>query len=283
MEKENEILKSLLENKRIRDFVLENNLSKEYLLTQIPFLMLFNSEIKKCDECMGKTKCKQDETNLIPTLKLYNKKIDMKYKKCPYKTILDDNYCEFLYVEDPERLINMDLYFTDSRVEIFNYINEYMEAYKNKVYKKGLYIHGKFGVGKTFILLQVARLFSDLKKKVIFTYYPDFVRKVKSSIGTYELEDIVRRLKYCSVLFLDDFGAEVNSSFVRDEVLGPILQYRSQNNLPVFISSNLDIQSLYNHFSETRTDINNINASRIIERIRLLCKDVELNDKNYRK
>ena len=82
---------------------------------------------------------------------------------------------------------------------------------------------------------------------------------------------------------LDDFGAELNSSFIRDEFLGPILQYRMMAGLPVFMTSNYDIKSLTAHLSETKDETNVIKASRIIERIAYMMKIVKLNDENHRK
>lgn len=283
MEKHIKYLKPLLDNKEIRDFILENNLDQEFLLPQLPYLMIFNEESKKCSECLGKNKCSQDLENSKPYLELYNNKVVVKYRRCPYKNLIDDRYCEFLFATDVEKILNMDLTINKERASILNYISDFFESYSKGVTKKGLYICGKFGVGKTFIMLHLVKLFTELKKKVVFTYYPDFIRKAKSSLSNSTLEDMVTKLKSCDVLFLDDFGAEVNTSFIRDEVLGPILEYRSQNKLPVFITSNYNIQELHQHFTETRTDVNSINSSRIIERIRLLCEVYELKDQNYRK
>ena len=42
--------------------------------------------------------------------------------------------------------------------------------------------------------------------KVIFAYYPDLVRKIKSLIGKTEFEEIIDELKNIEVLILDDFG-----------------------------------------------------------------------------
>ena len=36
------------------------------------------------------------------------------------------------------------------------------------------------------------------------------------------------------VLILDDIGSEMNTQWVRDEVLGPILQFRMLEELPTF-------------------------------------------------
>ena len=81
---------------------------------------------------------------------------------------------------------------------------------------------------------------------------------------------------------LDDVGAESNSAFIRDEVLGPILQYRLHENLPVCMTSNFSILELQNHFSATRDQIDLIKSARICERLRYLMSEVKLSDKNYR-
>lgn len=46
------------------------------------------------------------------------------------------------------------------------------------------------------------------------------------------------------VLVLDDIGAEQHSPWVRDDVLQVILQYRMQENLPTFFTSNLSFDDL---------------------------------------
>ncbi len=64
-----------------------------------------------------------------------------------------------------------------------------------------------------------------------------------NSIG--EKIDAVKRVQ---VLMLDDIGAEAMSSFVRDDVLGAILQFRMLENLPTFFTSNFDFKQLEHHF-----------------------------------
>lgn len=43
---------------------------------------------------------------------------------------------------------------------------------------------------------------------------------------------------------IDDIGADSLSSWLRDDVLGVILQYRMQEELPTFFSSNLSLTQL---------------------------------------
>ena len=80
----------------------------------------------------------------------------------------------------------------------------------------------------------------------------------------------------------DDFGAESCSAFVRDEILGPILQERMNNHLPTFMTSNLDDDNLIDHLSETSKSTDVLRSTRIRARMQALMNFVELTGKNYR-
>ena len=47
-------------------------------------------------------------------------------------------------------------------------------------------------------------------------------------------------IKLAEVLVLDDIGAEQSTPWVRDEILQVILQYRMQEDLPIFFTSNFE-------------------------------------------
>jgi primosomal protein DnaI len=127
-----------------------------------------------------------------------------------------------------------------------------------------------------------ANKFAENGKKVVFAYYPDLIRQIKSSISTGGLESTVDILKEADVLFLDDFGGETTTAFIRDEVLGAVLQDRMENKKLTFMTSNLDPAMLHNHLAETSKDVDELKASRIEERIRVLMEFVEINDIDYR-
>ena len=84
------------------------------------------------------------------------------------------------------------------------------------------------------------------------------------------------------VLLIDDIGAENNSAWARDEVLGTILQYRMDNDLTTFFTSNFTIEELENVLSETSKGTDEIKARRIIERIKYLTIEEKLISKNKR-
>ena len=118
--------------------------------------------------------------------------------------------------------------------------------------------------------------------KVAMIYYPEFLRILKSSFKT-DFDEEYDYARKADLLLLDDIGAENITSWSRDEILGPILQYRMDNNLPTFFTSNLNINELEIHLSESKNDVDKLKAKRIIERIKYLTEDLTLISENKRK
>ena len=81
---------------------------------------------------------------------------------------------------------------------------------------------------------------------------------------------------------IDDIGAENVSAWGRDEILGTLLQYRMNENLPTFFTSNLNIDELESHLAVTKDNNDKVKARRIIERIKYLTYDIEIIGKNRR-
>ena len=71
-------------------------------------------------------------------------------------------------------------------------------------------------------------------------------------------------------------------SSIEDEVLGPILQYRMEEDLPTFFTSNLTIDELESSLALTSNGVEKIKAKRITERIKQLTTSLELISKNRR-
>ena len=152
---------------------------------------------------------------------------------------------------------------------IYNKFVNFITKYKNGDTVKGMYLWGKYSVGKTYCLSALANELMKNSVDVIIAYYPDLVREFKSRISTNTLEEVVSKLKQIDVLMLDDIGAENNSPWVRDEILGPIIQFRLLDEKPTFFSSNLSYKDLSeSHFSNTKTKVGTIRGYRIGVRIK---------------
>ena len=96
------------------------------------------------------------------------------------------------------------------------------------------------------------------------------------------VEDKVNYLKNVDILLIDDIGAENVTAWGRDEILGTILQYRMNNKLSTFFTSNLTLEELEVHLSLSKNSEDKVKARRIIERIKELTEDLELVSINRR-
>ena len=277
-----------LKNSEFKEIVNNINLKNEKLYSYTSRLIECSDEFKNCKNCKGLEECKNCVKGYKLTPEVINEKVDFSYTKCLYQEKYDEinKYKENIYLfEIPKKVREAslkDLYKNDkSRVEFMKYVKKFVEDFKDHKNPKGIYLHGSYGSGKTYL---IAALFNELAKKNIkstIVYVPDFIRVLKSSFDDYE--DIYETVKRTPLLLLDDIGAEYLTPWVRDEILGTILQYRMDEDLPTFFTSNLDIKELENHFSNTSSGKEEIKGRRIIERIKDLTNDFELIAESNRK
>ena len=90
-------------------------------------------------------------------------------------------------------------------------------------------------------------------------------------------------IKKVELLLIDDIGAETATAWSRDEILGNILQYRMQQHLPTFFTSNFNLEQLEEHFSLVGKIDEKVKARRIMERIKQLTINMEMISENRRK
>ena len=176
-----------------------------------------------------------------------------------------------------------DIYTNDkNRITLIKWITKFIKDYKKGIAFKGLYLSGNFGSGKSYI---ISAMINELVKDgytAALVYYPEFLRILKSSFKT-DFDEQFDYARKVDILLLDDIGAENLTSWSRDEILGPILQYRMDNKLTTFFTSNLSLEELEVHLSEGKESVDKLKAKRIIERINYLTEEIKLVSENYRK
>ena len=171
-----------------------------------------------------------------------------------------------------------------NRFPVIKWIKEFLDNYEKGKDVKGLYLNGNFGCGKTYLLSAMLNELAKKGKKVAIIYYPEFLRSLKSTFGdNEEYTTLFNKIKKAELLLLDDIGAETVTEWGRDEVLGTILQYRMEENLPTFFTSNLTVEELSQHLSTTSREVDLVKAKRIIERIKQLTDDITMISVNLRK
>lgn len=169
----------------------------------------------------------------------------------------------------------------ENRVEVMLAIADFVKRFEEK--PKGLYIYGNFGIGKSYLMAYLANLLSKTHlQSTTMLHYPTFVVDIKNAIKDGAVKERIDEIKMAQVLVLDDIGAEQHSPWVRDDVLQVILQYRMQENLPTFFTSNFSFEDLERHFASGKSGDETWQAKRVMERIRYLARDLHLKGKNRR-
>ena len=168
------------------------------------------------------------------------------------------------------------------RVEVFQDLVNFVADYPQNG-QKGLYLYGDMGVGKSFILAAMARELAENKGvSTTFLHFPSFAIDVKNAINTGTVKEEIDAVKKAELLILDDIGAEQSTSWIRDEVLQVILQYRMLEELPTFFTSNYSFADLERKLGSVKGSDESWQAKRVMERIRFLAKEVHLQGENRR-
>ena len=276
-----------LKDKKFLSLVNKFKLSEEVGMKYTSKLEHVVNNLKNCEKCKGLIECKNDVSGCVYYPKKNGELLDFNYVSCKYKNEYDKvtKKNKSTTYGLSEELTNASMGEIDvkdaKRVELIKWLEHFEKEYPKE--KKGLFLHGSFGSGKTYL---IAALLNELAKrnyKVVMMYYPEMLNKLKSTFDNNEsFIEIFTSIKTSDLLLIDDIGAESVSEWSRDEILGSILQYRMENNLTTFLTSNLNINELEVHLSITKNSTDKVKARRIIERIKQLTTDLELISKNRR-
>lgn len=240
-------------------------------------------ELKNCSRCRGLSYCKNAVKGHIYFPNVTKDFIEFSYKSCKYFKEKKKN--NTIFFETPKMLMNAslsELITEKERANILKYIKDFLKKKVNGETVKGLYLSGSFGSGKSYILSALLNELSLKGYKCVNINYPLLLNKLKASFSDYNYNDVMEEIMTCDVLLIDDIGAENNSPWSRDEVLGTILQYRMDSDLTTFFTSNFTINELETELSETNKGTDLIKARRIIERIKYLTIEDKLISKDKR-
>ena len=266
------------------------DLPSSYLMKYTSSLEEAANELDNCKKCKNIHECKNSYIGHVFYPNLLNNNLVFDYVPCKYKKELDERnkYKNNIYLFEVPKEIkeasmrNIDLDNPD-RFKIIKWLKKFLDNYKKGAGMKGIYLTGNFGCGKTYLISAALNELAKKDHKIAIIYYPEFLRSLKESFNDPEgYNEKFRIIKRVEVLLIDDIGAETMTEWSRDEVLGTILQYRMQEGLTTFFTSNLTIKDLEEHFSVSAKGIEKVKAKRIVERIRHLTEEMTLISENKR-
>lgn len=226
------------------------------------------TEYRSCSNCPGLDQCPNDFTGhytllsaeeMNGELQLIDAKVSCKKLRArQHENMIRDRIRSF-YIDDKtlkrqysaDEIIGRDL----ERAKIVGSLLKYINQTKEEgLLTKGLYLAGDFGVGKTYLMCYALQELAKSGYSGVIVYMPDFVEDLKVLMhDPAKLKETVDMMKETDLLVFDDIGAENLSPWVRDHVLGAILNYRMDRK-PTFYTSNYSLADLESHFSFTNKD-----------------------------
>lgn len=271
-----------LEDIKFRDYIKTLPIEDDILMKYTSTLKDACVEYYNCKNCSSINECKNKIKGYLLTPNKDKNKVSFSYVSCRYEK--EQFYKKNVVLFDVPKMIKnaslSNIYKEKNRLQIIKYIKDFLTKH-GKEEVKGLYLHGSFGSGKTYL---VSALFNELAKKgekSVIVHFPELLRGLKESFSTNYTEKF-DLIKNTPLLLIDDIGAEYLTAWGRDEVLESILQYRMDENLVTFFTSNLDLEQLEVHLSVVNNSIDKLKARRIIERIKKLSIPMELVGRDIR-
>lgn len=242
---------------------------------------------------------KKNDTHVVPgyfpILQVNQGQIELSYEQTEADYVREQDrkrQRRVAYVDIPKsiRTASFDQLYLDpehpEKTQIAKALIQFVHDYTSHPtqFHKGLYLYGQFGVGKTYLM---GALVNELAKQGVSSMVLNtatFISQLRQQFNqpNQTIWKQLNKVKTVPVLVLDDIGMETMTEWSRDEVLGVILQYRMQEELPTFFTSNLSMQALEQHLSETKQSTNTLRAKRLMERIRYLATEVTMTGKSLR-
>jgi primosomal protein DnaI len=268
---------------RLNDFFMRHDVAYPQIEEGVGELNTYLQERPRCDDCQGLSSCTQATTGYQPTLQMYQGKITLVYQGCTYwqaqqakqkhQSNIQSSYLPASLLEASLADFRQD---SAERQSVYQGMMRILHQMKLKEKGQGLYLHGPYQIGKTYALAALANEISRMGYRVLLTYFPDWCREIKSAMHHGTLESKLDEMKKVDVLMLDDFGGEATSEWLRDEIIGPILQHRLLDRQWTFFTSNLAPKSLVSTYTVENTEAQKIKALRLYERVNALALALKL-------
>ncbi|MCI9234067.1 MAG: cell division protein ZapE, partial [Bacilli bacterium] len=178
-----------LKNQIFYDLVSKLSLSKKELMKYTSRLEECAIEYENCKNCKSLLEChnKMNGYAYLPCVK--NSHLSFEYQVCKYRKKLDEQTVykkNMTTFEIPAELLNASMKDIDTkdknRYPAIKWLQNFIKNYGTS--KKGLYLYGNYGSGKSFF---IAAMFSELAHQNIksaLVFWPEFLRDLKASFST---------------------------------------------------------------------------------------------------
>lgn len=209
------------------------------------------------------------------------KSLSVRFSGCPYAKELsarlsyEKTFEEMTIAKRFQNRTFENFRVTSTTRKIYDFIKDWADTFEAN--KKGLYIFGEYGSGKSHLavaaLLEVHNRFHVTGAFLVF---PDYLERLKSTFGNdAEGEKLFSFYAKAPLLVLDDIGGgrrkDTEISQWANEQLFRLVNYRYEYELPTIITSTL-----------TPSDLNDLLLSDTVSRLAEMCVFVKNRAEDYR-
>lgn len=137
----------------------------------------------------------------------------------------------------PNRFLNVD-YDRDVLQSIKDYVDKFKET------RKGLFLFGPAGTGKTYTAYAICKKIEESGIQVMAIKAIDILQTIKKEINSDNETSFLDELNdFKGLLFIDDLGTEKGTEWVL-ETFYSILDKKYEEMIPVIITSNCNLNEL---------------------------------------
>ena len=213
--------------------------------TYIGALLDYQEDVHYCKNCPGLEKCDKPHPHFSLRLQKDGNVVVRHYDPCEKMISLASFQSRYIRCSFPAEWRDESL---KSIERSKSSRNPALLAMSSSLKGSGqwLYLTGKAGSGKTFMLACYANYLTLNKGKGAFCDTGSLLSELKdkSIRSREEFEETMKSLSSCSVLVLDDFGNEFKTEYVYTSILFPLLSARDKADLPTAFSSDFNLKQI---------------------------------------
>lgn len=150
--------------------------------------------------------------------------------------------------ENPNFMHNSQYSYLDYAKNAKSKAEKFVESVMNYglTNSQGILFQGQVGSGKTHLAASITNSLIENNIDVLFLVVPDFLDEMRMSYGNFgEFNEVtlMNKAKNAKVLVLDDLGTHNFSEWTKNKLF-TLINYRLNNQLPMIITTNLNLDEL---------------------------------------